>query len=82
MPADRPSDPHAATDRLVSTLSDLADGLISPRDARANLRGTEPPNEPARMVKHGRWAVDGGYPSGVEGARLAARDALDQLEYP
>ncbi len=64
---------------FADVLSDLEDGLISPRDARKNLRGQQPPNDPARLIKEGRWSVDGGYPTGREGAQMAARDALDQM---
>lgn len=54
----------------------LADGDLKVGTVRVLLRGKVMPNEPARLIKEGRWVSEGGYPSADEGARLAARDAL------
>ena len=62
---------------FADVLRALAEERISVRVARKRMRGLTPPNEPARLIKQGRWASEGGYETGDAGARAAARDALE-----
>jgi hypothetical protein len=74
-------DSAASTERqLRYVLECVVDGRMTVPEARKRLRGM--PTEPrtaARWLKDGRWASEGGLPTGVHGARLAAREALREL---
>lgn len=76
-----PDSPSRTKQRSIrGVLEDVTRGYQCASDARHNLRGLLMPNEPAEMVKRGRWAVDGGYETGARGLRAAARDALALMD--
>lgn len=60
-------------------LTQAAEGTIDAETTRKLLAGLPMPNEYARYVKEGRWANEGGFPTGSAGLIRAARAALSSL---